>query len=296
MNKFLFKSLKYLGLASLFRLIFQRDKITILLFHDIDATTAMQTFKYLSSKYNIIDLDTYITAQKMKDYSSIPKYAMIITFDDGHIQNHSMIPAIERYNIPITIFLCSSIVGTHRHFWFLHGLAELKKEENKTRLERLEERGFAEEREYKNPVALTKEQIKQMSKSKYINFQSHTLFHPILPKCSDSDARREIIQSKEILEQQYNLKINAIAYPNGDYSSRDIEIAKEAKYKCAITVDFGFNTLETDIFRLKRVSVNDKKDMSELIVKASGLWAFLKTRNGKKQSYGFTESVKNYTL
>ncbi len=82
---------------------------------------------------------------------------------------------------------------------------------------------------------------------KCVNFQSHTLFHPILPNCSDEEARIEIINSKKKLEIEYGLVINSIAYPNGDYSERDILLAKEAGYKCGITVDFGFNTINTDV-------------------------------------------------
>ena len=110
----------------------------------------------------------------------------------------------------------------------------------------------------------------------YVNFQSHTQYHPILPKCNKREARKEIFGSKEILENKYGLKINSISYPNGNYSERDILLLKEAGYKCGITVDFGYNTIETDIFRLKRLDVNDTDDINELIVKASGVWQFFR--------------------
>ncbi len=80
--------------------------------------------------------------------------------------------------------------------------------------------------------------------------------------------------------------INTISYPNGDYSKRDIELAKKAGYECGITVDFGFNNNKPDLFRLKRISVNDTSDINELIVKSTGVWGFFKTFNGLKQSYG----------
>ena len=123
----------------------------------------------------------------------------------------------------------------------------------------------------------------------HINMQSHTLFHPILPKCDSNEAKKEIFKSKEILENEYDLNINAISYPNGDYSDRDINFSKDAGYKCGITVDYGFNTKHTDLYRLKRLSVNDTDNIDELIVKASGFWAFLKTRNGRYQKYGYAK-------
>ena len=48
----------------------------------------------------------------------------------------------------------------------------------------------------------------------------------------------------------------------------------------AVTVDCGFNTVNSDLLRLKRLPVNDTEDMNELIVKASGLWEFVKTALG----------------
>jgi hypothetical protein len=53
-------------------------------------------------------------------------------------------------------------------------------------------------------------------------------------------------------------------------------MAQEAGYKCGITVDYGYNDLHTDLFRLKRISVNDGRSLDELIVKSSGCYAFLK--------------------
>ena len=281
MKKLLFMLLRYLGLAKLFRYLKQKDKITILLFHDIDAKTAEQTFKYLSERYNIIDLDTYIEAHQKKDPAQIPKNALIITFDDGHIGNYEMLDAVKKYKVPLTIFLCTSIINTHRHFWFMYdkrsiSKAELKQKSNQQRLKLLAKDGFFQEKRFKQAQALNKEQIDKMSS--IINMQAHTMFHPILPRCNNEEARQEIIQSKTMLEKKYGFKINTIAYPNGDYCDRDIKIAKEAGYTCGITVDYGFNDLNTDLFKLKRFSVNDTKDINELAVKSSGLWAFLKSK------------------
>ena len=167
----------------------------------------------------------------------------------------------------------------------------MKYKSNKDRLEILSKDGFKQEKEFDIPQALQKEQIEEMKY--YINMQSHTLFHPILPKCSFNEAKKEIFKSKEILENEYSLNINAIAYPNGDYSDRDINYSKDAGYKCGITVDYGFNTQDTDIYKLKRLSVNDTDSIDELIVKASGVWAFLKTRNGRHQKNGYTKNINN---
>jgi peptidoglycan/xylan/chitin deacetylase (PgdA/CDA1 family) len=295
MKALLFKALRFSGLPALFRELVQKDKVSILLFHDLSKEIAEQTFSYLRQHYNLISLNDFIEACENNDQTKIPRKALIITFDDGHIRNYEMLPVIKKLKIPVTIFLCASIINTNRHYWFKYKNASippshLKVLSNQDRLKVLGEVGFKQDKDFDLPHALNKNQVEEMRG--FVNLQSHTLFHPCLPKCNDSEAREEIFKSKELLSYEYGLKINALSYPNGDYSDRDIRLSKEAGYKCAITVDFGFNTIHTDLFKLKRLSVNDTADINELIVKASGIWSFFKTRNGRKQPFGYTKTAE----
>lgn len=289
MKSLIFNILRYSGLPFFFREFIQKNKVTILLFHDINKEDAAKAFAYIKRKYKIISLQQYIDA--VQNNTKLPKKALIITFDDGHISNYELLPVIKRYQIPVTIFLCASIINTRRRFWFLHEpiasmVEDWKKIPNQLRLKKLEEHGFEQEKESEIRQALDKTELDEMKE--WVDFQSHTSFHPVLPQCNNAEAAAEIIGSKQILENDFQLNINTLSYPNGDYSERDIELAKTAGYVCGITVDYGYNTLNTDLFRLKRLSVNDTGDINELAVKASGVWAFLKTRNGKKQPYGFS--------
>lgn len=293
MRNVLFKFLRYTGLPYLFREIIQRNRVTILLFHDISPEDADNIFGYLSRKYNIISLKNFIKALDRKDPSLIPQKALIITFDDGHKGNYRLLPIIKKYGVPITIFLCSGIIGTNRHFWFKHtpsghSVEKLKKIPNKERLYLLKEEGFEQTKEFPSRQALSIEEIEKMKGR--VDFQSHTMFHPCLPRCTHLEAKKEIFDSKYKLEHELQLNIFAISYPNGDYSDRDIRLCKDAGYKCGVTVDDGFNTIMTDPFKLKRLSLNDTNDLNELIVKSSGLWMFLKKVFSGKKKYGFTEN------
>jgi len=288
MSGIAYKALRWIGIAWLWREAVQRRKVTFLLFHDMEAADAERNFGYLKQHYNIIGLNDYLDA--VRNGKRLPNKALVITFDDGHVSNYALLPTIKRMQIPVTIFLCSSIVGTHRHFWFRHSaemkpqVEALKKFSNGQRLDTLRQYGFAQEQEYDEIQALSKEQIEEMTP--WVNFQSHTCFHPILPQCDDTTAKKEIKESKRQLEETFGLTINALSYPNGDYSERDIRLAQEAEYECGITVDSGYNDTMSDLFRLKRFSVNDAKNTTELMVKASGCYALLKHRF-HKPSYGF---------
>jgi peptidoglycan/xylan/chitin deacetylase (PgdA/CDA1 family) len=282
MRNLLFKIIRFSGLPWLFRQLVQRNKVSILLFHDIDPATAEKTFRCLAKRYNIIDLQEFLEVRRLGSAADLPPRALILTFDDGHIGNYALLPIIKKMELPVTIFLCAGVVDTKRHFWFTYEHPAVPKDRLKTlpnreRLEVLEAVGYAKEKEYESPQALNRDQIEEMVP--WVGFQAHTLFHPCLPCCSDAEAREEIFESKRILETSFDLTINAFAYPNGDYSERDIALTREAGYACGITVDYGFNTLKTDPMRLKRLSVNDTRDLNELIVKASGVWGFFKRHN-----------------
>ena len=249
-------------------------KVTILLFHNIRAKNSDHIFKYLTNKYNIIKLSKFIKAIENCNEKILPPKALIITFDDGHKGNYYLLPILKKYNIPITIFLCSEIIGTNRHFWFrsknpkIH--QNLKNISNSKRLSNLREFGFEQTKEFSSRQALSYDEIDEMKG--VVDFQSHTMFHPCLPQCTYSKAKEEIFKSKDKLENELGLNITTISYPNGDYSNRDIQLCKMAGYKCGITVDYGFNTINTPPFRLKRLSVNDTENLDELIVKSSGVW------------------------
>lgn len=292
MSNIIYKALRYSGAAWLWRETVQRGKATFLLFHDMEAADAERNFAYLKRHYNIIGLQDYL--QAVHKGTKLPRKALVITFDDGHASNRALLPALQRMQVPVTIFLCSEIVGTQRHFWFRHSEAKpqveaLKRSPNTERLQRLAPLGFSQEKEFGDRQALTADEIGEMKHA--VDFQSHTCFHPILPQCDNATARHEIIDSKRQLEERYGLAINTLSYPNGDYSERDIRLAREAGYTCGVTVDAGYNTLHTDLFRLKRFSVNDAHTTEELMVKACGLYALIKHKL-HKPSYGFKPTLQ----
>jgi peptidoglycan/xylan/chitin deacetylase (PgdA/CDA1 family) len=280
LNRLLFILLRYSGVALFFRQFIQIKKVTILCFHDISYDCAEKTFTYLLKHYNIIDLNTFIHAAESNNRNVLPKKALIINFDDGFIRNYELMPLIQKYKIPIIIFICAGLVNTNRQLWFNFKAQKLlgvsfKNIRNVERIKILEQAGFNQTNESETPEVLSKNHIDEMRS--YVNFQSHTVFHPFLTMCEEQEAKTEITKSKEILEKEYNLTINTIAYPHGDYSQREIALIREAGYKCGVTVDYGFNTIHSDLLRLKRLPVNDTEDLNELVVKASGAWGFLKT-------------------
>ncbi|MBB4080496.1 peptidoglycan/xylan/chitin deacetylase (PgdA/CDA1 family) [Lewinella aquimaris] len=279
MKNLIFQLLDRSGLVRLFRALKQRRAVTILLFHDPSPAAMEMALAYLTENYRIISLATYLEARKTGTTEGLPDYAAVITFDDGHKGNYALLPVFKKYGVPATVFLCSAIVDTQRHFWFLEAEGQLPVEElkglsNQERLDRLSEIGFEEQKEYATRQALSAQEIGEMRP--LIDFQSHTRFHPILTNCRQARVRTTLQGAKQKLEEQFGLSIYALAYPNGDYDATTIEETRNAGYRCGLTVDHGFNDDTTDLYRLRRLDVNDTCNIHELVVKSSGLWQHLK--------------------
>ena len=204
--KYVFYIFKLFGITTFIREIFQRKNVTILLYHDISVDNAALHFSYLKKNYNIISLQDFITAHKNKKVKDLPIKSLIITLDDGHRNNYKLLPLIKSMNIPITIFLCSHIVASNRHYWFKYktkviSIEKIKKMENKKRLELLKKEGFNQEKEFNKRMTLSYNEIIEMSK--YVDFQSHSMFHPCLPYCTDEESKNEITNSKIELEKLF---------------------------------------------------------------------------------------------
>lgn len=277
--KFVFYLLKYIGITYFIREMIQKKKVTILLYHDISIENAERHFSYLRSRYNIISLQDFIMAYKRIKVNELPPKSLIITLDDGHKGNYALLPLLKRLNIPITIFLCAEIVATKRNYWFKHQfsgkpISELKKLSNSDRLEYLKKHSFEQDKCYDERVSLSYEEIIEMSE--VVDFQSHTLYHPCLPYCSDNEAEFEILGSKNKLESLFGFKINTLSYPNGDYSDRDIGLLKKGGYESGITCDLWFNDQKTDLYKLKRLDCRDNASIVELESKVTGVYIFLK--------------------
>lgn len=270
-----FAILRYSGVPFLLREIAQRSKVTIVVYHSPAVNEAKEHFRALAARYNVISLSDYMRAREEDTIRHLPPKSLIITFDDGHRSNFALKPLLEESGLPIAIFLCSGVVGTNRHYWWFHTrcAAEVEAYKLMTDAQRVNcmlNQGYNAQREFQDRQSLSFSEIEALKP--WVEFQSHTVTHPILTACSDEKAEHEIMHSRTELEEQYKLSIQALAFPNGDYGEREIALARKAGYTCALTLDRGFNDERTDLFRLRRIALSDEASVHELLVKTSGLW------------------------
>jgi peptidoglycan/xylan/chitin deacetylase (PgdA/CDA1 family) len=277
-------ALRFSGIPLLVRHAVARRKATILLYHDPRPELLETHLGYLSRRYHFITLDRLVEAIGARDWSTIPPRSLVLTLDDGHRGNALLRPVFERWGVRPTLYLVSRVVGTSRHFWFRHvgdACYALMPHPNARRLELLRERfGFEPTREYarEERQALSAEEIAGMRAS--VDFGSHTCFHPILTTCSDAECERETRDSKRDLEELLGRECRHFSYPNGDYSERELRMAREAGYLSARTVDVGWNDVDTDPFRLRMLGVSDDASLNVLAVQLCGLTTYLRHLRG----------------
>jgi len=149
-----------------------------------------------------------ITPSEMLDAwengSELPEKPVIITFDDGYVDNYSnAFPILQKYNLKATIFLIPDYVNVY-------------------------------------PNYLTWAQAAEMQRSGLIHFGSHTMNHSVLTELSQTELRRQLVDSKQAIEWHLKQPVTFIAYPCGAYNQQVIERTNDAGYRAAFTVNYGW--------------------------------------------------------
>lgn len=129
---------------------------------------------------------TYIFAE---EYGKYDRPTVILTFDDGYEDNYTnMFPLLKEKGAKATVFLVKNLVGTDGY--------------------------------------LTEAQIKEMSESGLVSFQTHTVSHLALGEMTEERVEYELSESISYIEGLTGRKVGALAYPGGSFSDTALSVAK----------------------------------------------------------------------
>ncbi|SDR24242.1 Polysaccharide deacetylase [Paraburkholderia fungorum] len=265
----------FTGLARGTRALLWKDRVAVLLYHAPEPAALDAHLQYLKKFSDIVSLAEIYSPGRGRPRA-------VITLDDGHANNARLLPIFIKHNVRPTIYLCSSIVAQPRTHWWMHpgaqtaGIERLKRMANRERLKELRARGFREDATATDThiTGLSVEQIEAMRP--YVDFQSHTRFHPILTRCDDVECADELMGSKFEVETLSGRPCEHFSYPNGDYGQREIEGAKAAGYRTARTCDIGWNGPTSDPFRLKAFDIHDDSSVAWLAAQLTGIPQYLR--------------------
>jgi peptidoglycan/xylan/chitin deacetylase (PgdA/CDA1 family) len=169
-----------------------------------------------------------LTISQLKDYilsnSPIPQKSILITFDDGYMDNYnSAFPIMKEFNMTATIFCIAS--------------------------------------ELDGSYYLSKEAIKEMS-DYGIDIESHTVTHPHLNKLEYSKQLEELSESKKILENITGKEICSVAYPFGDFNDNSVKASREAGYVLGFTTKLGLSDRNDNPLTLDRIYISSNYEMN----------------------------------
>lgn len=213
-----------------------------------------------------------------------PKGAVLITVDDGWKSNkENIIDVVRRLNIPVAIFLTVDPVMSGTPFWWSYIKTAIEKGLLNLSISQLKEMDDDQLRDIVKRLrevivlgreAMTEEQIHEGLNESNLIIGSHTVTHPILPKCNEEKVYFELKVSKERLEHTFNQKIYSFAYPNGSYTNREINILKDTGYRMAFNTNLEPITPDSFLrqYELPRMEVINEVSFLETICRMTGVW------------------------
>lgn len=217
------------------------QRFVILMYHMISEPKTAAEIKYacppkqfeqhlqmlLSSGFKPISINA------IEDYylhqTPLPDKAFLISFDDGFEDNYSnAFSILQRYKIPAVIYLATGSIGKTNQW-----MSKLTFSERKM---------------------LTWAQIKDMA-SQGIDFGSHTVSHPKLSELNDNSVSKELVESKQLIEDQLSMECSHFAYPYGLLTEKTRYLVQQTGFKTACSTRSGFNNAERDPLVLHRIEV-----------------------------------------
>jgi peptidoglycan/xylan/chitin deacetylase (PgdA/CDA1 family) len=249
-----------------------------------------QTIDYVQKQFEILPLNEAVERLRSE---RLPRRAACITFDDGYPDwETGVVPLLLSRNLPATFFItagqfqgapmwnerilhgvgnCSETIHTLRTSFLQEPLPFcsvddrrravtiiekiLKFQSVSLREEMLTELEAILGVEMSATPSMSAQQLRQMH-NKGFEIGAHTVGHPILTCCSDSEAREEIGSAREILAGITGSAVNAFAYPNGlpgrDFSSTHVNMVKSAGYRYAVTTGTGAARWSSSPFQIPR--------------------------------------------
>ncbi|MFA6085043.1 polysaccharide deacetylase family protein [Mucilaginibacter sp.] len=257
----------------------------------ITKATFEEHLKVYKKHFNIITLADFYDRRFSND-----KFNICLTFDDGFANNyHYVLPLLEQYQLPATFFVTAINAAGYDILWndFLSiagklGPAEFtfkneiyyKNHYNKyvsfkgvALAERLRHGSFDEKaellhvldkltsfhRDKQHPdywLQMTGEQIKALSASQYATIGSHGYYHNDLSLIDTASAEKEVVQSKNYLENLTGKEINSIAFPYGAYNADVLNIAQKTGYKQLLATEFNIPQDQSEPALRERLTIN----------------------------------------
>jgi len=168
--------------------------------------------------------------------AALPRKAVLITFDDGYRDNlENAAPILLRHGYPAVIFIPTGFLEDDTPLPHETALLELG---------------------VRNPTVRWSDFAALEASG--LRIESHGVSHTRLSELDPEEVTRELVTSKQRLEERLGREVEAFAYIKGtslDFGPEHPDLVRQAGYKLAFSAIFGANSPQSDRFQLRRYSV-----------------------------------------
>lgn len=165
----------------------------------------------------------------MEGRAAAPDKPVLLTFDDGYVDNHSTVmPLLSKLGFPATLFMSPGVMDDKRF--------------------------------------ITWEQAADLRDSGW-DIMPHGMTHPYLTKLTPEEQAWEITEARKQIEEKLGVTADVFCYPYGQYNNTTLKLLEDNGFRYAFTIDQGKATPEQHPYKLKRVFVNGEEDLSALVRK-----------------------------
>ncbi|MNC25718.1 Poly-beta-1,6-N-acetyl-D-glucosamine N-deacetylase precursor [compost metagenome] len=165
----------------------------------------------------------------MEGRAAAPQKPVLLTFDDGYVDNHSTVmPLLAKLGFPATLFMSPGVMDDKRFInW---------------------------------------EQAKDLRDSGW-DIMPHGMTHPYLTKLTPEEQAWQITEARKQIEEKLGVTADVFCYPYGEYNNTTLKILTDNGFRYAFTIEQGKTTPKQHPYKLKRVFVNGEEDLSALVRK-----------------------------
>jgi peptidoglycan/xylan/chitin deacetylase (PgdA/CDA1 family) len=202
-----------------------------------------QQMKYLKNNgYRTVTMEDL--AGFLQYRQALPKKSVMITIDDGYRSAYEVAcPILKKYGFTATLFIYTDYVGV-------------------------------------SDKAITWDQLRELHADGF-QIGSHTISHSDLTMKKEGESekdysarlKKELIDSKRIIDSKLTQNTIAIAFPFGRYDESILSMAQQAEYELGFSVEGGGNPFFADALCLKRTQIM-KKDLDSFIAKLNTFYEF----------------------
>jgi len=177
------------------------------------------------------------------------KRLLHVTFDDAYRSVAAAFPTLERLSVPATVFACPGFADGGRPL----AVPELADEAAA----------------YASELATMDWDALRSLAARDVEIGSHTVSHAHLTQLGDDELRRELVESRERLEDGLGRPCRFVAYPYGDDDPRVHAAARAAGYEAGFALPGAESPV--DRFALPRVGIYRRDGRARAALKTSAL-------------------------